>query len=379
VDFAFDEQQRQLRTTARALLASCSSPERVRAAMGEEHGFLRDVWRRIAGELGWTALVVPEAYGGAGLGFVDLAVILEEAGRALLAAPFFSTVCLAANALALAGDAPVVAEHLGAIASGDTTATLAWMERGGRGDANGVAAVAKPDGGDFVISGEKTHVLDATAADLAIVAARAPGSSGERGIDLFAVPTGAPGVERVLLPTMDATRRLGTLRLDGVRVPGSSRLGVPGEGSSLLRRTLDRAAVALAAEQLGGAERCLEMAVEYAKVRVQFNRPIGSFQAIKHKCADMLVLVESARSAAYEAAWTAEKSPGELAVAASIAKAYASDAYFRCAAENIQIHGGIGFTAEHDAHLHFKRARASRVLLGAPAEHRERIAQHIGL
>lgn len=378
MDFAPTAEQAHLRTTARAFLATCSSPSRVREAMRHEHGFDRAVWRRIADELGWTALVVPEAEGGAGLGFVELATVLEEAGRALLAAPFFSTVCLAGSALSLADDRALAHEHLGAIAAGETIATLAWMERAGSDDASGIVASATLDGGDFVLSGEKSFVLDAAAADLVIVAARLPGSHGERGVELFAVPGSARGMERVALPTMDATRRLGTVRLDGVRVPSSARLS-PGRGFPLLRRTLDRAAVALAAEQLGGAERCLEMAVEYAKVRVQFGRPIGSFQAIKHKCADMLVLVESARSAAHYAAWAVEASPDEVAVAASIAKAYASDAYFRCAAENIQIHGGIGFTAEHDAHLHFKRARASRTLLGTPAEHRERIARQIGL
>jgi len=226
---------------------------------------------------------------------------------------------------------------------------------------------------------EARFVLDGHCADLLVVAARREGSTETDDVSLLAIPASTAGVERRALPTLDQTRRLAALRLDEVRVPRSMLLGEEGGAAAPLRRTLDLAAVALAAEQVGGAQRCLDLAVEHAKSRVQFGRPIGSFQAIQHKCADMLLLVESARSASQWAACVAAEDPDQLALAASLAKAYCSEAYFRCAAECLQIHGGVGFTWEYDVHLHLKRAQGSQVFLGDPAWHRERVAQRIGL
>jgi alkylation response protein AidB-like acyl-CoA dehydrogenase len=379
MNFAFDEEQERLRAAARAFLADHSSPRQVRAAMATERGWDPEVWRRIAGELGWPAAIVPEAYGGLGLGAVELVVLMEEMGAVLLCAPFFSTVCLAANALLAGGTEEQKRRYLPELASGAITATVAYTEANGRWDAGAIEAVARRDGAGFVLNGRKTFVPDGHSADLLVVAARAAGSRGEEGVSLFVLPAATSGVARRPLGTMDQTRRQAEIGLADVRAPAAALVGDEGGGWPILQRTLDLAAVALAAEQVGGAQRCLDLSVAYAKERVQFGRPIGSFQAIKHKCANMLLQVESARSAAYWAGWVAAEDQAELPVAASLAKAYCSDAFFRCAAEAIQIHGGVGFTWEYDVHLYFKRAKSSETLLGDAAYHRELVARRIGL
>ena len=381
MDFAFDDEQEELRKQARAFLAEHSSSEQVRRAMQSELGFDPELWKRISTELGWPALLVPEPYGGIGLSFVELVALCETMGEALLCAPFFSSICLAANALLCAGGEEQKCRWLPAIAEGERLATLACSEANGRFGADAIEARAVRAGDEFVLSGAKRYVVDGHCAELILVAARRPDSAGEEGVDLFAVPGDAPGLTRRLLPTMDQTRRLAALELAGVRVPASSRLDAAAEGAGWpgLCRALDLAAVALAAEQVGGAQRCLDLAVDYARQRVQFGRVIGSFQAIKHKCADVMVAVESARSASYYAGCAAAEGSEELPMAASLARATASEAFFRAAAEAIQIHGGVGFTWEYDVHLYFKRARATESLLGDPAWHRERVARQLGL
>jgi len=379
VHFAWTEEQEELRAQARAFLAEHSSSEAVRRAMQSELGYDEALWKRLGAELGWTALPIPEAYGGLGLSAIELVALLEETGRALLCAPFFSTLCLAAPALLAAGSEAQKREQLPGIAAGETRAALAFPGPSGRWDARGVELVAERSGGGHVLRGSACYVQDGHCADLVIAAARAPGSVGEQGISLFALRADAAGLSREALVTLDQTRRQARLRFEGVALPAAARLGAEGCAWPLLSEVLDRAAVALAAEQLGGAQACLDAAVAYAKQREQFGRPIGSFQAIKHKCADMLVAVESARSAAYYAGWAAAHSPAELPSAASLAKAACSEAFFRCAAENLQIHGGVGFTWEYDVHLYFKRARSSATLLGDAAYHRERLAGLIGL
>jgi alkylation response protein AidB-like acyl-CoA dehydrogenase len=376
MDFALDA---ELQRGARRFLEEVSSPSRVRAAMALGQGFDQTVWARIGSELGWSSLTIPEQYGGAGAGPIELAALMEEMGRALLCAPFFSTVCLVANALLTGGSEAQKRELLPGIAAGETIAALAFLESDGRRDARSVRATARRDGETFVLDGEKRFVLDGGAASLLVIVARLEGTAGEEGICLFALPAETPGIARRALPTMDQTRRQAAVTLSSVRAPAAALIGEVGGGFAILERTLDLAAAALAAEQVGAAQRCLEMAVDYAKSRVQFGRPIGSFQAIKHRCADLLVAVESARSASLQAAWAAASAPGELAAASSLAKAWCSDALFQCAAENVQIHGGIGFTWEHDAHLYLKRARSSESLLGDAAWHRERFARVIGL
>lgn len=380
MNFAFSEEQEELRATARAFLAEHSGSEQVRAAMESEHGHDPALWKQIGAELGWTALTVPEAHGGLGLSFVELVALLEPMGEALLCSPFFATVALGANAVIQAGSDAQQARWLPGIAEGETRATLAVAEPSGRWDAAGVAATYRKDGEGYRLSGEKRYVLDGAIADFVVVAARAEGTTGDEGLSLFAVPGAAAGLDRRALPTLDATRRLAALELRDVAVPADACLGGEGTAAPALRRTLSLAAVALAAEQVGGAQRCLDESVAYAKEREQFGRAIGSFQALKHKCADMMVAVETARSAAYYAACIASepRSP-ELASVAALAKAWCSEAYFRCAAESIQIHGGVGMTWEYDCHLYFKRARSDEALLGSPDEHRERVARELGL
>jgi len=295
-------------------------------------------------------------------------------GRALLCAPFFSSVVLAANLLLVAGDQVALAEYLPGIARGDTLATVALTEDAGRWDEEGITLKASLTSDGYVLSGHKMFVLDGHLADLILVPARTDGRGG--GVSIFAVAGDAAGLTRVPLGTMDQTRKQARLELQSV---SGALVGEAGRGWPILAKTLDLAAVALANEQGGGAQRVLEMCVQYAKDRIQFGRAIGSFQAIKHKCADLILEVESAKSAAYYASWCAAEDNDELPRMACLAKAYCSDAYFHAAAENIQIHGGIGFTWEHPAHLYLKRAKATEILLGDPRYHRELLAQRVGI
>jgi alkylation response protein AidB-like acyl-CoA dehydrogenase len=369
VNFAFSEEQEELRKSVRRFLDEKSPVTEVRRLMETESGYDEAVWKQMAEQLGLQGLVIPEEHGGSGYGYVELIVVLEEMGRSLLCAPFFSTVALAGNLCKTVNDATAHAA-LKRIAGG-AIATVAFTEANGKWTEDGITATASGSGSDFTISGEKMFVIDGHSAEWIAVAARTP-----KGVSLFAVEGSDAGIAKTALSTMDQTRKQAKLVFNGAK---GKLLGEEGKGWSYLVKMLDLAAVALAAEQVGGAQRCLDMSVEYAKVRVQFGRPIGSFQAIKHKCADMLLEVESAKSAAYYAGWAASEDNDELPVVASLAKAYCSEAYFHASAENIQIHGGIGFTWEHDAHLYFKRAKSSELLFGDPTYHRELLAQRIGI
>jgi alkylation response protein AidB-like acyl-CoA dehydrogenase len=371
MNFAFTDEQDELRRTVRSFLDSKSPESAVREQMEAESGFDAAVWSQMAEQMGLQGLHIPEEFGGSGFSYVELGIVLEEMGRSLLCAPFFSTVVLAANTLIHSGDDNAKKSYLPGIASGETIATVAFTEPNGRWDDSGIEATATASGDGYAISGTKMYVLDGHTANLVIVAART-----DAGIGLFAVDGGASGLTRTALSTMDQTRKQARLEFDNTP---ATLIGTDGEGWNVLSQVLDLVAVGLAAEQVGGAQKVLEMAVEYAKVRVQFGRPIGSFQAIKHKCADMLLEVESAKSAAYYGMWCASEMNDELPSVASLAKAYCSEAYFHAAAENIQIHGGIGFTWEHPAHLYFKRAKSSELLFGDPTYHRELLAQRIGI
>ncbi len=371
MNFAFSEEQDELRRAVRRFLEDKSPMTEVRRLMETEQGYDKAVWDQLSNQLGLTALTIPEEYGGAGFGYVELVVVLEEMGSTLPCVPYFSTVALAANALLTSGDEGAKKDLLPGVASGETIATLALTEDSGRWDLDAVSLAATKAGDAWKLDGHKMFVIDGHVADLIIVAARSAG-----GVSLFAVDGDAAGLTRTSLATMDQTRKQARLVFAGTP---ARLIGAEGGAAPGLARTLDLAAVALAAEQVGGAQRCLDMAVDYAKTRIQFGRPIGSFQAIKHKCADMLLEVESAKSAAYYAGWAAAEDSDELPVVASLAKSYCSEAYFHAAAENIQIHGGIGFTWEHDAHLYFKRAKSSELLLGDPTYHRELLAQRIGI
>ncbi len=371
MNFAFTEEQEELRKTVRQFLEAKSAEEAVREQMETENGFDAAVWSQMGEQMGLQGLIVPEEFGGSGYGYVELGIVLEEMGRSLLCAPFFSTVVLAANTLIHSGDDAAKAAHLPGIAAGQTIATVAFTEPSGKWDEAGITLAASGSGGDYTLTGTKMFVLDGHTANLIIVAARTA-----NGVSLFTVAGDAAGLTRTALSTMDQTRKQAKLEFSNTP---ATLLGAEGQGWTILNTVLDLAAVGLAAEQVGGAQKVLDMAVEYAKVRVQFGRPIGSFQAIKHKCADMLLEVESAKSAAYYGMWCAAEMNDELPSVASLAKAYCSEAYFHATAENIQIHGGIGFTWEHPAHLYFKRAKSSELLFGDPTYHRELLAQRIGI
>jgi len=370
MNFAFTEEQEQLRQFVRSFLEDKSSEAAVREQMDTEQGYDPAVWAQLSDQLGLPALAIPEEFGGQGYSFVELGVVLEEMGRRLLCAPFLSGV-LASQAIIHSGDAAAKAEHLPGIASGQTLACLAFTEESGKWDESGITMEATGSGSDYTLNGTKSFVIDGHVANLIVVAARTAG-----GVSLFTVAGDAAGLSRQSLSTMDQTRK--QAKLTFANTP-AKLLGTEGAGWATMSTVLDLGAIALAAEQVGGAQFVLEMAVQYAKDRVQFGRPIGSFQAIKHKCADMLLEVESAKSAAYYGMWCAAELNDELPSVASLAKAYCSEAYFHAAAENIQIHGGIGFTWEHPAHLYFKRAKSSELMFGDPAYHRELLAQRIGL
>jgi alkylation response protein AidB-like acyl-CoA dehydrogenase len=371
MNFAFSDEQEELRAAVRRFLAEKSPETEVRRLMDTTEGYDPAVWSQMADQLGLQSLTIPEEFGGSGFTYVELLVVLEEMGAALLCAPFFSSVALAANALLTSGDDEAKKSYLPGIASGETIATLAITEDNGKWDFSGIECKAEKKGDGWVLDGHKMFVLDGHTANLIVVAARTPA-----GVSLFAVTGDAAGLTRTPLPTMDQTRKQARVEFSGTP---ATLIGADGGAEPGLAKTLDLAAVALAAEQVGGAQRVLDASVEYAKTRIQFGRPIGSFQAIKHKCADMLLEVESAKSAAYYAAWAAAEDSDELPVVASLAKSYCSEAYFHSAAENIQIHGGIGFTWEHPAHLYFKRAKSSELFLGDPSYHRELLAQRIGI
>lgn len=372
MDLTFSQEQDELRTVVRSFLAKYSDEAAVRRLAADPRGHDAVVWRRMAGELGLQGLAVPEEYGGSGFGYVELGVVFDEAGRALLCEPYFATVALAAEALLRCADDQARADLLPGIASGETIATLALTEDSGRWDVPGIRLTAHdtPDG--WRLTGAKTYVPDGLLADLLLVAARTPG-----GISLFAVGADAAGLTRTPLPTLDQTRK--QARLEFADTP-ARLIGPEGTAWPVLERTLATASVLLAAEQVGGAAAALDAAVDYARIRVQYGRPIGSFQGIKHKCADMLVEIESARSAAYAGLWALDAGDDtETAVAAALAQAFCSEAFTKVAGDSIQIHGGIGFTWEHPAHLYFKRAKSSEVLLGTPSYHRELLAARLGI
>jgi alkylation response protein AidB-like acyl-CoA dehydrogenase len=367
--FAFTDEQRELAATLRRFLQDKSPSSEVRRLMQTEAGYDPQTWSQLAGQLGLPGLVIPEKHGGSGAGPVELALVCEEMGRALLCAPFFGTAVLAAAALMASGDQAAQEEFLPGIADGTTIATLAVCEDDGAWTADGMTARARRSADGYVLDGRKSFVIDGHTAGVLLAVARADG-----GPSLFAVRGDADGLGRRPLQTLDMTRKQAALSLDAVP---ARLIGSEGSAADVVAAALRLGAVALAAEQVGGAQRCLDMSVEYAKIRMQFGRPIGSFQAIKHMCAEMLLEVESARSAAYYAAWAAQDGSDELPLVASMAKACCSEAYFRAAADNIQIHGGIGFTWEHDAHLHYRRAKSAELMLGTPAEHREIAAGYL--
>jgi alkylation response protein AidB-like acyl-CoA dehydrogenase len=364
-------EQEELRASVRRFLADRAPISAVRELMETPDGLDTAVWQQAGEQLGLQGIAIPEQYGGAGFSFAEQAIVLEELGAALYGGPYLASAVLAANALLASPDEAARQEFLPGIATGEVIATLAFTEEDGSWDPAAIRLAATSRGDEWQLDGRKSFVLDGHTAALILVVAR----TGEE-LSLFAVAADASGLTRTALPTLDQTRKLASLDFAGTP---ARLIGSVGDGAKALSRTLDIAAIAQAAEQLGGAQRALDMAVAYLKVRHQFGRPIGSFQALKHRCADLLLEVESLRSAVQYAAAAVAEDSAEIPMVASLVKAYASDVYFHVAAENIQLHGGIGFTWEHDAHLYFKRAKASELFLGDARYHREHLATRIGL
>jgi alkylation response protein AidB-like acyl-CoA dehydrogenase len=378
MNFGFNEEQELLRNTARKFFENECGSETVRRLMETPEGISAELWKKLA-EQGWLGLIYPEQYDGTGLGLVDLVVLMEEMGRAVAPGPYFSTVLLGGLAILEAGGEGQKKEWLPKIAAGDKRVALAWMEPSAQLGPAGVTLTAVKRGETFTLSGTKLFVHDAHTADALVVAARTRPGAGADGVSLFLLPKGTKGLEVTLLPTMDQTRKLCEVACSDVTVGADALLGAAGAGWAPLSRVLDRATVALCAEMCGGAQKVLDMTVEYAKIRQAFGRPIGSYQGVKHRAADMLVDVENSKSITYYAAWALDENSPEAPLAVSMAKAYVSDAYRRVAAGGIQLHGGIGFTWEHDLHLYFKRAKGSEFTFGDATHHRERVAQLVNL
>jgi alkylation response protein AidB-like acyl-CoA dehydrogenase len=369
-DFVFTDEHHELRKTVRAFLEKRSDEKAVRAVMASERGYDPEVWKQLAEELGLAGLIIPEEHGGAGFAPIELLIAMEEMGRALLCAPFLGSSVFATRALLECADGVTQKELLAKIAAGKAIVSVAHAEPNGRWDLAGITLRAKGAGPNVSLDGEKTLVLDGHVADVLLVVAR-----GDAGLELLRVNAGAAGLSRESIPALDLTRKLARVRFAGTP---ATRISA-GDQTANLERVLAFVCAALAAEQVGGAQKCLESATDYAKSRLQFGRPIGSYQAIKHKCAEMLVAVEMAKSAAYNALFIAAANEPDFIEAAHLAKACCSEVYFHAAADNIQIHGGMGFTWEASAHLYFKRAKASDLLFGDAAHHREELAKRIGL
>jgi alkylation response protein AidB-like acyl-CoA dehydrogenase len=376
IQFAFTDEQEQFRVAIRRFLQEKSPPTAVRRLIDTAEGYDPEVWRQLSEQLALPGIHIPEQYGGAGFGMVELCIATEEMGRALLCAPYFSTAVLATNAILNAGAEAQKESLLPDLASGARLAALAVTEPNGQWNPQSIELVATPVADGYLLEGAKSYVVDGHVADLLIVAGRVAGTAGRDGLALFTVSAEASGVERRRLESMDATRKVARIDFHGAP---AQLLGNVNDGATALVRTLDQAAIALANEMVGGAQVLLDSAVNYAKLRVQFGRTIGSFQAIKHKCADMLLDMELAKSAAYYAAQAAAADDPEWPALACLAKAAASEIYLRIAIDCIQIHGGIGFTWDHDTHLWFKRAKSSEVFLGQPHYHRELLLQRWGV
>jgi alkylation response protein AidB-like acyl-CoA dehydrogenase len=364
MNFGLTETQQTLKNTVRKFLAAECPMAEVRKQMETETAFDAALWSKIA-EQGWTGIIFPEEYGGFGMGMVEMAATLEEMGRALLPGPFSSTVLLAGSLIEAAGSDSQKQKYLGAICRGEAKATLAMLEDSASWSPDAVAMKAS----GLTLNGTKLFVQDAGVSDFILVAARMDGD-----LALFVVPSNAPGLRITHLPAMDATRRLYEVEFNAV---AAELLAHGPTARKALERALDVATVGLVAEMTGGMQRLLDTTVEYAKTRKQFGRAIGEFQAVQHQCADMLVYTESSRSAAYYAAYAIQEGIPEAHLAVSVAKAYASDAYREVGNRAIQVHGGMGFTWENDAHLFYRRAKASEIAFGDAAFHRERIAKTV--
>ena len=367
MDFDFKSDQVMLRNNAREYLAEKCTTQFVRKMFDDKAGFSKDMWKEMA-DLGWLGLTFPEENEGLGLGMVELSMLLEEMGRAVFPGPYFASVLLAGNALK-AGDKALREKYLTGIAKGDVIASMGILEQAVNWGPEAIKLKAEGGGGGFVLNGMKRFVPFAHIADVIIIPART--SSKPEGITLFAVDTKAKGVEMSTMTNIDLTSKSSEVRLTNVMVPEENIIGDVDSGWPILKDVLQKAAVGASAAMLGAARKSMEMSVEYAKVREAFGQPIGTFQAIKHKCADMLLEVEQSHAAVYYASWAQDAGAPDAGLAASVAKAYVGDAARRVCGESIQVHGGIGFTWEFDLHLWFKRAKYYEPMYGDVEYHRE--------
>ena len=377
MDFGFTEEQEMLRTSARDFLTTECPTDLVKEMAEDDQGYKPDMWAKMA-ELGWMGLAFPEEYEGMGMTFLDLAVLLEETGRAVLPGPFFSSVVEAGFAVLEAGSEEQKKEILARISTGEAIATLAVTEPSASYEPSAITVTAKAEGDGYVINGTKLFVDNAHIADYIIVAARTKeGGKPEEGITLFVVEGKAPGITTTLLKTISGSKQCEVI-FDKVKVPKSSVLGDVDKGWAAVEKVIEKAAVAKCAEMVGGAQAALDMSVAYAKERVQFGKPIGAFQAIQHHCANMLIDVDSSRFLTYQAAWKVSEGM-EATMEVSMAKAWVNEAYRRVTQLGHQIHGGIGFCMDHDMPLYFKAAKTGESLFGTSDWHREKVAQELGL
>ncbi len=368
MDFDLDKPQQLLQQSAREFFARECPLERVRELMATDTAFDEKLWQAMADQ-GWTGLLIPEEFGGLGLGLVELAVIAEEMGRACLPGPFISTLWAAAL-IERAGSEGQRAQYLEKIASGEVKATVALLEETADWNPAAVALRAEKNGKDYSLTGRKEFVTDAAVADLIIVVAR-----GDEGLVFLPITKGASGLTITATPGIDATRKLYALDFENVTVAETEALAFNSRTQEALEAATDMALVALCAELTGGMTWTLDTAVEYAKTRLQFGKPIGVYQAVQHRCADMFLWMESSRSAAYYAAWAVSENDPAAKLAVAMAKAYCSDAGREVGNNGIQVHGGIGFTWEHNLHLYYKRAKGSEIMFGDASYHREKLAQ----
>lgn len=371
MDFTFTEEQDMLRESARRFVADHLSLDFLRKVVDGADRFGDAQWSKMI-ELGWNGILIPEEFGGLGLSFVELAVVLEELGRGPGSGPFVSTVVLAGEAVRLAGNKEQKQDILPKVAAGELKATVAWAEPDILYDINHMKCHFEVDHSEIILKGTKIFVTDADDTGLIICAA-----SGPRGNALVSVDTQCQGVAVNRLETMDNTTSLCEVVFESVRLPNEAVLSARLQTAPVFGQIFNRINVAYALDMVGGARRVLDIGVEYAKIRTQFGQPIGAFQGIKHRCADLLMDVEGARSLAYYAAWTQDHDPDQAGIYASAAKAFSTETYYRTAAEVIQILGGIGFSWESEVHAYLKRARCLGSLFGDPAFHRERLAYEL--
>ena len=379
MEFAFTEEQGLLRESAIGFLSENSDSKKIREAMESPLAYDKKVWQKMSEEMGWLALLIPEKYDGLGLTWIELTALLEKMGYFLLCSPFHSTICLGATCLLEFGNEDQKTSFLPKIANGSLQITLACLEPNGDWTPNGIRCTYKKIDNEFIVSGIKKYVPYGHSADKIIVIAREEGSNGAEGVSLFLVDSEEKNLEIKKLNTMDQTRPQSLINLNKIRISDDCVLGELGGGWNALEKLRLYGALGVSAEQVGGAQRCLDMTCDFVLEREQFGRKIGSFQSIKHRLANMMVLVESARSASYYASCMTGTNSQEFEETVSIAKSYCSEAFFKCAGDAIQLHGGVGFTWEYDTHLFFKRAKSSEIYFGDPSFHKNKISNILGL